>query len=137
MNHPIPIWTGRIQDGKIRLEQREAFAALLRRLEGCQVKLWMTKLNRPRSLSQNAYYWGVVVALLAEHCGYEPEEMHEALKERFLRDREHEMHGLQKTRSTASLSTAEMCEYIEACCRLGAELGVVIPEPGESSCAGT
>lgn len=52
---------------------------------------------------------------MAEHCGYEPEEMHDAL-----------------VRSTAKLNTAEMTEYIEQCRRLAAEMSIYIPDPNET-----
>ena len=71
----------------------------------------------------------MVVQLLADHCGYEPDEIHEALKGRFLRDRKNEVSGIPKIRSSAGLTTVEFMNYIEDCRRLGAELGVVIPDP--------
>jgi hypothetical protein len=38
-----------------------------------------------RSLKQNAYYWSVVVAMLADAAGYDdPEDMHDALRAKFL-----------------------------------------------------
>jgi hypothetical protein len=72
-----------------------------------------------------------VIPLMAESCGYEDEEMHDALKHQFLRDRENEKAGLVLVKSSADLNTAEFTEYVEKCRRLAAELGVVIPDPGE------
>jgi hypothetical protein len=79
----------------------------------------------------------VVIPLLAEHIGYETEEMHDALKWRFLQTHTQDEHDtaaswvkLPTVRSTADLDTAEFTEYIEQCRRLGAEMGVVIPGPG-------
>jgi hypothetical protein len=126
--HPTPIFHGRIEGGRICLERREDFAALIQRLDGKDVELILRKHRRSRSRNQNAYYWGVVIPLIAEHCGYMDEEMHEALKWRFLQKHDG---PLPTVRSTTDLDTAEFTEYIEQCRILGAEMGVVIPGPGE------
>jgi len=134
--HPTPIFRGRIENGKICLDHREDFAALIARLGGSDIDLRLSKHRRARSLSQNAYYWSTVIPILAEHCGYEDEEMHEALKWRYL-----QVHGkeietraswvtLPTVRSTTDLDTAEFTEFIEQARRLAAEMGVVIPGPG-------
>jgi hypothetical protein len=128
MAHPSRIFRGKIQNGKICLELRADFAALIQKLDGLDVELILRKLRRKRSLSQNAWYWSCIVPLLAEHCGYDEEEMHEALKMRFLRN--HTDTQLPSVRSTTSLDTREFTEYAESCRRLAAEMGVVIPDPG-------
>src|SRR5215469_2602576 len=131
--HPTPIFRGRIEQGRISLERRDDFAKVVERLEGCEVDLRLSKHRRARSLNQNAYYWAVVIPRLAEHLGYDYEEMHEALKWRFLQTHEQDEHEtktswtrLPSVRSTTDLDTAEFTEYIEQVRRLGAELGVLI-----------
>ncbi len=119
-----------MEKGKLSLDSPGAFQATVARLEGKQIALRLTKHHHSRSLSQNAYYWGVVIPLLAESCGYEDEEMHDALKHRFLRDRANEKGGLVLVKSSAALNTRDFTEYIEQCRRLGAEMGVAIPDPG-------
>ena len=126
---PQPKFHGVAQKGRLVLDRRDDFAALIQKLDGCQIDITLCKHRAPRSLSQNGYYWAVVVPLLAEHCGYEREEMHEALKMKFLL-----VHGesaFPTLRSTTELDTAEFTEYIEQCRRLAAGYGVVIPDPGE------
>jgi hypothetical protein len=115
-----------VEKGKLSLDSPGAFQATVARLEGKQIALRLTKHHH----SQNAYYWGVVIPLLAESCGYEDEEMHDALKHRFLRDRANEKGGLVLVKSSAALNTRDFTEYIEQCRRLGAEMGVAIPDPG-------
>ncbi len=92
-------------------------------------------VRRPRvqrSLSQNSYYWGVVIPLFAEYCGYDdPQDLHYALKVKFLS--EPEEHGLGRVRSTSSLTTAEFTEYVERVRKLAAEHGVYVPDPGEAA----
>lgn len=84
-----------------------------------------------RSLSQNAYYHGIVVKLIADHCGYEPEDCHQALRTRFLSE-PGEL-GLARVRSTTELDTREFTEYVERCRQLAAEMGINIPDPGEAA----
>ncbi len=109
----------------------EAWRKLLQRHEGHEIDLRLTRKRKTRSLSANAYYWGVVVALLAEHCGYEPEEAHQALKMRFLLKIGNDMIStLPTVRSTADLDTVEFAAYLDQCIRLCAEMGIVVPDPG-------
>jgi hypothetical protein len=90
-------------------------------------------LQKPRSLAENAYYWSVVLSMIAEHTGYEKEEVHEILKNIFLR-KEYNI-GVDVVFapvSTASLTTIEMEEYLDRIRRFAAsELDLYIPEPNE------
>jgi hypothetical protein len=130
MQQPAPIFRGKVEKGKLRLDSPGSFQAALARLEGKQVALRVTKHHHSRSLSQNAYYWGVVIPLLAESCGYGDEEMHDALKWKFLQRHDGPM---PTVRSSASLNTAEFSDYVEECRRLAAGMGVVIPDPGAAN----
>lgn len=126
------IWDGRVENGKLKLEDRDGFAALVEKLEGKPIQITLERMRVKRSNNQNRWYWGCIVKLLAEHCGYETDEMHEALKAKFLRDRENEeVGGLPKIRSSASLDTVQFSDYCERCRQLGAEMGVIIPAPDE------
>jgi hypothetical protein len=84
-----------------------------------------------RSSQQNRYYFGVVVKMIAEFCGYEPDEMHETLAMKFLRIEDDPILGTPRRQRTPKTNTAEFTEYIEQCRRLGAQLGLYIPDPGE------
>lgn len=84
---------------------------------------------KERSNRQNRYYRGVICKLLSEYTGHTKEEIHEALKWRFLRDDSDQ--NFQRTRSTASLTTKEFEEYVELCRQFGDEMGCRIPLPNE------
>jgi len=127
---PATLFRGQVVDGKLKLERRDDFAALVQSLEGKQIELTLRKYSRPRSPNQNRYLHGVVIPLIAECCGYDPEEMKTALKLKFLRAGD-DVNGLARVRSTADLSTAEMTEFIEQVRRLAAEMGCAIPAPNE------
>ena len=124
---------GRVIEGKIKLDDPTAWRALLYGFEGKEVELRLCRYRQMRSLSQNAYYWGVVIALLGEYCGYDPDQLHDALKLKFLVDRQNEQYGLVKVRSTSDLDTAEMTEYIEQVRRWAAEIGCNIPDPSAAA----
>jgi hypothetical protein len=129
----VPVFTGAVDSaGTLHLDDRPALSRYLEGLTGRRVEVVVRELRRTRSHRQNRYYWGVVIALLAEHCGYEPEEMHEALKLQFLRVPADEDHPLETVRSTARLKTSEFEVYLEQIRRWAAtEMGVYIPEPNE------
>ena len=118
---------GHVKDGKVHLADPERLKALCEKIEGKQIEVRIVMWYPNRSLNQNSWYWGVIVPMIAEYCGYEPEEVHSALKEQFLKD--HTDAQLPRIRSTASLTTAEFTIYIDACRRLAAGWGVVIPDP--------
>ena len=132
---PVPVWSCRVEGGRLHLDQREAFQRYVQGQDGRHLELVLRPRRIQRSDRQNAYYWGVVVALVAEKCGYEPEEAHDALKARFLTD--HEEAALPRVRSTTSLTVAEFQDYTERIRRWAAEYldGLYIPEPGECEAA--
>ncbi len=56
----------------------------LRSLAGQRVDIVITKHRNRRSEEANAYYWGVVLKLMAAHTEHSPEEIHDAMCEQFL-----------------------------------------------------
>ena len=71
----------------------------------------VSEVRPTRTLAQNSYLWGVVYKIPADHFGMTVDEFHEAMKLMFLLVREDGKPPY--LRSTASLSVAEMTEYIE------------------------
>lgn len=74
----------------------------------------------PPSEQQRRRYWGFLMATIAEATdgGFTPEELHMAMRQRFL-------HG----RSTTELSRAEFSDYCDAIVRWADALGVTLDEP--------
>jgi hypothetical protein len=125
-----PLFHGIIKQGKLKFDAPDKFMVYLSGLEGKRFELTLEKERHARTLSQNAYYWGVVVEILRNHFGYEPEEMHEALKFKFLK--KFEDSDLVTVGSTAKLSTVEFCEYIDRIMEWAAsEHQICIPTAGE------
>jgi len=87
--------------------------------------------KKPRSNSQNSYYWGVVIDILGNELGYPPQNMHDALRLEFL-SKPDDKTGLMKVASTTDLNTKQMEDYLEGIRRWASiELGIYIPNPGE------
>jgi len=79
-------------------------------------------VSTTRSNPQNKYYFGVVVDMISEETGNEPEETHELLKLKFLKP--------MGKANTTQLDTREFNLYIEKIQRWAAiELGCIIPDP--------
>ena len=91
-----------------------------------------------RSIPENKFYWGVVVDILSNDLGYPKNEIHEILKEMFLREPKYikTKEGVKEvwiTKSTAKLTVPEFEAYIEEIRVWSAmNLGIMIPEPNEN-----
>lgn len=124
-----------VRDGKLHIDDRERFAESVRQFSG-RVVLTLETYRRRRSNQQNRYYWGVVVEMVRdglEKLGHEysPEEVHEAMKWKFLKSHEDNT-DLPTVKSTTILTTKEFEEFCENIRRWASEyMGVVIPEPGQ------
>ena len=120
--------------GKLMMNdwQKKAINEEVKRLDGQDVRVWVTKDTRIRTPRQNRYYWGVVIKMISDQTGYTKEEMHEALKNDFLGRRfiEFGTKELELSKSTKDIDTKEMSEYTERCRQFAAEfLQLNIPDP--------
>lgn len=123
------IHEGRVDKGQLHLNNKSRYLVQLSKLEGKEIELIIRQKKSQRSLDQNSYYWGVCIAILGDHCGYDPEEMHEALKFKFLRKGKE---GLETVTSTTDLNTKEFEDYLERIRRWASmELNCFIPQPNE------
>jgi hypothetical protein len=71
------------------------------------------------SVQQGRRYWGFILATIADATdgGFTPEELHTAMKQRFLQGR-----------STTELTRAEFSEYCDDIVRWAESLGVQMPD---------
>lgn len=127
---------GVMTDGKFRPDNVKMFLDETRALNGKRVAVIFRKFReyKQRSLEENNYYWGVIVKMLADETGNDPETIHEVIKYKFL-VKEFELKGRKFTgaASTAGLSTIE---FEDLCSRIrmwaSAELSIYLPSPNES-----
>jgi hypothetical protein len=101
----------------------------LERYEGKAVEIREHK--KTRTLEQNSYLW-VVYKYIADFTGYTTEEVHSAMKYRFLPRTEVVIGETSASvpKSTKSLKTKEFNEFIERVVSFAAsELSINIPPP--------
>jgi len=135
MSKPVPRFFGTIRNSKLHLEDIDSYNSYLLTLEDKRVELVVKKEEIARTNQQSRYLFGVVYELISEATGYTKEEVHEMMKSILLKDHK-EVNGKSYTvvRSTSSLNTCEMSEYIENVKRFGAtELQLNIPEASKIS----
>jgi hypothetical protein len=126
-----PVFVGTVRDGRLHLSAPAQFRAYLRRFEADEIEVEVRKRRSRRSLTANAYYWAAVIPPIARHCGYTDDEMHEALKEKFL-GRDDLERGLRRIGSTAALDSQAFGNYIDQVTLWAAEtLGVIVDPPTE------
>ena len=94
------------------------------------VEVFIRKVTRIRSLSQNRYYWGIVIPAIMEYMGedWDKDGVHFALKEKFLSRRDPDT-GLVVVTSTTELTVEQFRSYIDMIIRYFAQMGCRIPSP--------
>jgi hypothetical protein len=126
---------GRVDEkGKFQAYNRDAIYQAFAQLKGKRVELSIRPETKQRSNNQNAYYWGVVVKMIADEIGEDTETVHELLKDKFNRS-EIIIKGNPETvsKSTTELSTEEFNQYIEKIQIWAANfLGITIPDPNQT-----
>lgn len=130
-----PIFEGIVNSqNKIDFKDKNAFYLWVSTFrENTPVEVIVRRQRSNRSLSQNNYYWAVIVTLISSETGHDEDEIHELLKAMFLKKKiiikgkEYEMAG-----SSAMLDTIGFEDYTEKCRKFAAEeLNIVVPLPGE------
>ena len=137
MKQVIPIFQADIVDGKLKMLDHVKQAIIrwcMTFKTGSHVEIIIRKHRSKRSDAQSRYYFGVVVKILADHFGYDKEEMHEEMKLMFNPipskiDPSRTIGG-----STTKMNTVEFFSdedsYVERICRWSAtEHGIFIPPP--------
>lgn len=119
--------SARVENRKL-LIPKEELRTFTAKMEGKSFILSVSS-TKNRSLNENAYYW-VLLDILGNELGYMPYEVHDAMKNLFLTDYSNK---LPKVRSTTSLSTVEMEDYLQKI-RVFAltELNINLPLPHEN-----
>lgn len=130
---------GMVDDGGAFLQMR-ALQDTLRTLAGKYVTVKIKERKRRRSLSQNAYYWGVIVeririALFDAGHVMDSAEVHEMLKKDVMKlSRVIDIKGKLYVTSgtTTDKTTMEFETYMDIVREWAAsELGLIIPLPNE------
>jgi len=99
--------------------------------DGDNVLVTIKRQSRSRSNRQNAYYWGVVLDIIAKDTGHTPEELHEIYKRMFLKKKIINYKGKEfpVPGTTTDQDTNEFSEYIERIRAEAASMGILVPDP--------
>ena len=96
---------------------KQSLFSYLKELENDYI-VSVKKQRNTRSNMQNSYYWKCIVQGLAEELGYFPNEMHDALRAKFLSEYEMISYNdnqiaINKIGSTTALNTKQFEQYTE------------------------
>ena len=130
-----------VVNGKIPKAVSLQIGKHLEGLEDGPVDVIVMRPKKKRTTDQNAYWWGVVIPAVSQHCGYERHEadqVHEdvvmLLMPELATERVNKITGELTTvrASTSDMDTATFSDLMERAWRWAAvDLGIVIPSPGE------
>lgn len=132
-------YNGKVTD-KLHIYNRAKFDEDIKLFTGKDVTITVERKKKVRSIEQNSYYWGVVVAIVREglvDVGYKVgmDETHELLKAKFaLREHINTKTGevLESKQSTVTMTTTEFMGYLADIQQWSAEyLNVYVPDPNE------
>lgn len=129
----LPKFFGKVNNGKVEFEKEFEFRMYLQKFEGREIEFVLGPIKRGRTNPQNNWYWGVLVAMIADEMGVLPDQAHEMLKWKFLKvGVEYKGKRYEVAKSSANLSTKEFGDF---CDRIrdwaSQELNLYIPAPDE------
>lgn len=123
-----------VNKGKVQFQDLHLFNQDLANYEGKEAYITIKPYRKNRSDNQNRYYWGVVIKILADEFGFEPDEMHEVLKQKFLVSEKLRI-GKEEfvvTKPSHDRDTVEFEEYLSKIRTWASvDLGVAIPLPND------
>ena len=128
-----PIFQAQIRQGKVVFDNRENFDMWVANLEGKSVEVLVRLPSADRTNQANRYYWAVIVKVLSDELGYDPNEMHEVLK--YIHNPHNIKIGESEMRiggSTRLLDTGQFSDYCERIRKWAlTELNPYLPQPNE------
>ena len=121
---------GQIEHKKLTMRNRGSMEAEIKKYDDCKVLIEIKPLKNKRTLSQNSYYFGVVLNTIALDTGHTQDELHEVFKKMFLPKKFIEIAGkeIELDGTTTTLSTDEFGQYLDRIIAKAGEMGIAIPE---------
>ncbi len=117
-------------------DQKIKLYGILKKLKPTRYFLEIKQHKKSRSMSQNKYYWGVVIKILSNETGFYEDEMHDVLKKKFNK----KVKVLRQTGeefliggTTTQLDTSDFQDYLEKIKTWAIqELNIYIPDPNSN-----
>ena len=130
MSKLIPKFQGTIKAGKLTLNNKQQFELFVGSLNGKKVEIVVRPVRKSRTIQQNRYYFGVVLKVISDHTGHDPEDLHNHFKYHFLKKR---IGKLTTFYSTTELDKLQFGEYLDKIIRFAGErLDITIPSPEDA-----
>ena len=126
--------SGKVEAGRFCPDDPVRWAAALGKLAGRRVLLDVNRETRSHSSNQRRYYFGVVLATVAEWSGHEKEELHDYFKRQFLPVPTRVLptgEVIEGVPSTKELSLEDYSDYVSKVMAWAANNGLYIPSPNE------
>lgn len=138
---PLEIAGNIDEQGKLSVFRQGDLKQWINAHRGKEIVLSIKIKGKKRSNDQNAYYWGVVVAMVTRRLNelgneFDDDETHAFLKGRFnVKEIEPVAdHFIEIPLSTSRLGTTEFNDYIAKIQHFGSVfLGIYIPDPNEAT----
>jgi hypothetical protein len=122
-------------DGKLELLDREAFSRAMRHFKRGRVTV-RVEVDRGKRTSQQNRYYRLILGLICDHTGDDPEYLHEHFKRTFLQPKTGVVFGHEIEIWTTTLEDYDaFWEYVEKIRRFVRDeptLNIVTPEPDPS-----
>ncbi len=131
---PAPVFRAQVDEqGRLRPREAGRFAGYLAKLRGRDVEVMVRPERKHRSLSQNAYFHGVVVPCIAEWSGMTQSETKDGLKRRFLLKTVVLPTGeeMETVPSTRDLDMEQFSSFLSECIAWAGQSGCPVPTASE------
>lgn len=129
-------FVGTAINGVVKYDMPENYRRWVVTLDGQRVVTETRKFRKNRTDAQNKYWWKIIIGILSDHTGMEPEEIHDYIKRKFLPVRSVKFE-IASGRSTTRLTTIEFVDLIERVQRWASqELQCYLPDPNEEVTGG-
>jgi len=125
----VPFFTGQVDaGGQLVFDDFGAFSRHVATMKGRRVRISVRRFTGTRTLPQNARLWMIYTAI-SDWSGHDTEEIHEAMKHKFLpyRTLETPKGSIAAPPSTRVLSISDFASFMERVEAWAAEQGCVMP----------
>ena len=138
MKIPNLLFYGTIKEGQLHIFNKKLLVEAVRKSENTQIVLEIKQDKKKRSLHQNDYYWGVVLATISLETGQPADDIHKFNKENFCPKKtlifKSNVTGKEECitiyKDSKELNTSEFTEFLERVRAFwGSEYGIEIPDP--------
>jgi hypothetical protein len=127
-------FSGTVSEGRFVPDDKIRWAAVLGKLEKRRVHLDVDGEARGHSSNQRRYYFGVVVATIAEWSGHSKDEIHGFMKRKFLPVKQITLPTgeiVETEPTTTTLDLEGYSGFVSDVMRWAAEQGLYVPSPEE------